>query len=84
MVKKLAGKFWGLPLILAVGLTGCAGGGQEIRQEIAQDRLDIRRQIEQQNAAYQKREDIGFSSSDSNNWNSTDWSMWMDTRGGGR
>jgi hypothetical protein len=75
-------KFLGFPLMLALGLTGCARFNQDISQEIKQDRLEARQKMEQAEKSYEKREYLGLTSKDSEKWNSTDWSLWMDTHGG--
>ena len=68
--------------MLALGLTGCARFNQDISQEIKQDRLEARQKMEQAEKSYEKREYLGLTSKDSEKWNSTDWSLWMDTHGG--
>jgi hypothetical protein len=75
-------KFFGFFPMLALGLTGCAGLNQDISQEIKQDKIEVRQQLEQRENAYEKREYLGLTSKDSENWNSTDWSMWMNAHGG--
>ncbi len=75
-------KFLGFLLMLALGLTGCAGFNQDISQEIKQDRSEARQKMAQAEKSYEKREYLGLTSKDSEKWNSTDWSLWMDTHGG--
>jgi hypothetical protein len=69
-------------LLLALSPLGCAGLTQDISQEIKQDKLEARQEMEQREKAYEKREYFGLTSKDSDKWNSTDWSLWMDTHGG--
>ncbi len=68
-----------LILPLALALAGCAG----MSQEIAEDRRDVRRAPEQRESYYEKHEYFGLPAQE-RDWNSTDWSLWMDTHGGGR
>ncbi len=77
-------KSLGVIPLMAAALLGCAGGLQDIRQEINDDRRTARQTIAQREAFYEKHEYLGFSSDQSEQWNSTDWSLWMDTHGGGR
>lgn len=84
MVQNPLWKFLVLLLPLACGLTGCAGLSQDISQEIKQDKLEAKQQLEQAEKTYKKNEYLGLTSEDSEKWNSTDWSLWMDTQGGGR
>lgn len=78
------GKFLGLILLLALGLTGCAGLSQDIQQEIRDDSREARQKMAERQESYKQNEYYGFTSKDSDKWNSTDWSLWMDTHGGGR
>ena len=73
-----------LLLLLALALTGCAVTSQDIRQEIQDESRGTRERMEQAEKYYEKREYLGLTSDKSENWNSTDWSLWMDTHGGGR
>lgn len=79
MTPGLLWKFAVLILPLALALPGCAGMSQEIRE----DRRDLRRTMEQGESSYEKREYFGFPDN-KEDWNATDWSLWMDTHGGGR
>ncbi len=79
MTFSLLGKISVVILPLALALPGCAG----MTQEIGEDRQDIRRTLEQGEASYEKREYFGYPDKQEN-WNATDWSLWMDTHGGGR
>jgi hypothetical protein len=73
---------WKIPvsiLLLALLLPGCAGMTQEIRE----DRRDVWRTMEQGESSYEKREYFGLPAKQED-WNATDWSLWMDSHGGGR
>ncbi len=83
MPHNLLAKFLGF-LLLALSLSGCAGGGQDIKQEFKDERRGAQQKMESAEASYEKHEYLGLTSDNSENWNSTDWSLWMDTHGGGR
>ena len=76
-------KFLGF-LLLAVLLWGCGVSSQDLRQEAQDDRRGIREKMSQAENSYEKNEYYGLSSQDPNNWNPTDWQLWMDSQGGGR
>lgn len=77
-------KFLALLLLAALGLMGCAGLSQDISQEIKQDRLEARQKMAEAEKNYESHKNFGYSSENSDNWNATDWSLWMDMHGGGR
>ena len=74
-------KLLGSLLLLALTLPGCGVTGQDIRQELQDERRGTMERGEKssENHKYQ-----GLTYRDSENWNSTDWSLWMDEQGGGR
>ena len=71
-------------LLLALSLPACGVSMQDIKQEIQDDTRSTMEQMRRNEASYEKREYLGLTSDKSENWNSTDWSLWMDTHGGGR
>ena len=71
-------------LLLTLFLPACGVSLQDIKQEIQDDTRSTMEQMRRNEASYEKREYLGFTSDKSENWNSTDWSLWMDTHGGGR
>ena len=71
-------------LLLALSLPGCAVTGQDLRQEIQDESRGTRERMEQAEKSYESRKYFGLTSDKSEEWNSTDWSLWMDTHGGGR
>ncbi len=81
--NNLKWKLSGLLLSLAFALLSCAGLGTDIGQEIKQDRLEARQKMEQAEASYHHRASFGLTSEDPDHWNSTDWTLWMDSQGGG-
>ncbi len=83
MPHNLLAKFLGF-LLLALSLSGCTVTSQDLRQEIQDERRGARETMEKAEKSYEKREYLGLTSDKSENWNSTDWSLWMDTHGGGR
>lgn len=84
MIPKLLWKSLGVILLLTGSLLGCAGSMQDISQEIYDDRRGAKQKLAEIDKAYEQQEYFGLSSKDSEKWNSTDWSMWMDAHGGGR
>ena len=82
MSYNLRGKLLGF-LLLALSLPSCAVTSQDLRQEIQDESRGTRERMEQAEKSYKNREYLGFTSKDSENWNSTDWSLWMDTHGAG-
>ncbi len=82
MPHNLIGKFLGF-LLLALSLSGCAVTSQDIRQEIQDESRGTREKMEQAEKSYESRRYFGLTSDKSEEWNSTDWSLWMDTHGGG-
>jgi hypothetical protein len=70
-------------LLLALPLTGCAVTSQDLRQEIQDERRGTREKMEQAEKSYESRRYLGLTSDKSEEWNSTDWTLWMDTHGGG-
>ena len=82
MPHNLLGKFLGF-LLLALSLPGCALTGQDLRQEIQDERRGTRERMEQAEKSYESRRYFGLTSDKSEEWNSTDWTLWMDTHGGG-
>jgi len=83
MPHNLLGKFLSF-LLLALPLLGCAGGLQDIKQEIRDESRAAKQSLAQTEQTYESRRYFGFTSDKSEEWNSTDWSLWMDTHGGGR
>ncbi len=83
MTDNFFGKFLGF-LLLVLSLSGCAGTGQDLRQELRDENSGIREKMAQAEKSYESRKYIGLTSEDSSKWNPTDWSMWMDAHGGGR
>ncbi len=83
MAATFGWKFLSILLLLALTPFGCGATNQDLRQEIRDDLRGTREQMSQREKAYEKREDFGLTSKDSKDWNSTDWSLWMDSRGGG-
>ena len=77
-------RYLGVSVLLILSLLGCAGTMQDVRQEIQDDRRAAKQKMAQTEKAYEKNEYLGFTSKDSEKWNATDWSMWMDANGGGR
>ena len=71
-------------LLLAALLWGCGVTSQDLRQEAQDDLRGTREKLSQAEKSYEKNEYLGLTSKDPNNWNSTDWSLWMDLQGGGR
>ena len=82
MAQSILWKFLGFFMLPALALLGCAVTGQDIRQEFQDESRGTREKMEQAEKSYEKREYLGLTSRDSDKWNSTDWSMWMDTHGG--
>ena len=70
-------------LLLALPLSGCAVTGQDLRQEIQDESRGTRERMEQAEKSYESRRYFGLTSDKSEEWNSTDWTLWMDTHGGG-
>lgn len=66
--KRILGKSLGLILTLALFLGGCAGTNSV---------LDVAGQ------AYKHNVDQMMSSPNQEEWNATDWSLWMNSQGGG-
>ena len=83
MPRNMLCKFLGF-LLLALSLSGCAVNSQDLRQEIQGESRGTRKTMEQAEKSYEKREYLGLTSDKSEEWNSTDWSLWVDTHGGGR
>lgn len=83
MTHSRLGKFLGF-LVLALPLLGCAGITQDIQQEIKDNRREMEQRIGQAEKTYESRRYLGLTSEKSEEWNSTDWTLWMDTHGGGR
>jgi hypothetical protein len=83
MPDNLLGKFLGFS-VLALILSGCGVTGPDLRQEIQDERRGTREQMEQAEKSYEGHRYLGLTSDKSEEWNSTDWSLWMDTQGGGR
>lgn len=75
-------KFLGFLLLLVLTLPGCGVSTQELRQEIRDESRGTIEQMTRGEKSYEKREYLGLTSKDSENWNSTDWSLWMDMHGG--
>ncbi len=84
MAKTPLWRFLVFLVLLALTLLGCGVTPQELRQEIQDESRGARENMARGEKTYEKREYLGITSKDSDNWNSTDWSMWMDTHGGGR
>jgi len=76
-------KFLGF-ILLTLLLMGCSGMAQDIKQEIKDDRREAKEKMEQAEKSYEQHKYFGLSSTDSDKWNSTDWTLWMDAHGGGR
>jgi hypothetical protein len=74
-------KFLGF-LLLAVLLWGCGVSSQDLRQEAQDDLRGTREKMSQAEKIYEKNESYGLNPKDSDNWNSTDWSIWVDSQGG--
>ena len=74
-------KFLGCLLFTAL-LWGCGVSSQDLRQEARDDLRGTREKMSQAEKSYENNEYYGFSSQDPNNWNSTDWQLWMDSQGG--
>jgi hypothetical protein len=83
MPHNLLGKFLSF-LLLALPLLGCAVTGQDLRQEIQDESRGTGQRMEQAEKSYESRRYLGLTSDKSEEWNATDWSLWMDTHGGGR
>ena len=83
MAPNFCWKFLGL-LLLALPLPGCALTGQDLRQEIQDESRGTGQRMEQAEKSYESRRYLGLTSDKSEEWNATDWSLWMDTHGGGR
>jgi hypothetical protein len=83
MPHNLLGKILGF-LLLALSLLGCAGISQDISQEIKDDRRAAREKMAEAEKSYESRRYFGLTSDKSEEWNSTDWTLWMDMHGGGR
>ena len=75
-------KFLGFLLLLGFTLPGCGVTTQELRQELEDERRGNLEKMKESEKTYQNREYLGLTAKDSENWNSTDWSLWMDTHGG--
>jgi hypothetical protein len=71
-------------LLLALSLLGCAGMGQDIKQEIRDESREAKQRMAEAEKSYESRRYLGLTSDKSEEWNSTDWSLWMDSQGGGR
>jgi hypothetical protein len=84
MSRNSFGKFFAVSLFLALALTGCAGLSQDISQEIKDDRREAREAMATADKNYKSHEYFSQISENSDRWNNTDWSLWMDTHGGGR
>ncbi len=84
MTCNLLWKFLGVAPLLVLTLLGCAGSMANLKQEISDDRRTIRQNVAEREYYYEKRQYLGFSSDKPEDWNSTDWSLWVDTQGGGR
>ncbi len=83
----MVSNFWkllGVTLVLVLTLPGCGVTAQDLKQELQDDRRSTEKAMAQGEKTYEKNEYLGLTSDNSENWNSTDWSLWMDTHGGGR
>ncbi len=75
-------KLPGLLLLLALAWPGCGLSNQELRNELQDDRRSAMENLARGEKSYEQREYFGLTSRDSEHWNSTDWSLWMDSQGG--
>lgn len=78
MPLNLLVKFLGFLLLLVLALLGCGVTTQDLKQEIQDER---RGTLERGEKSFEKREYLGLTSKDSEKWDSTDWSLWMDIQG---
>jgi hypothetical protein len=83
MTGGALGKFVLGILLLTLPLLACAGISQDISQEIKDDRREAREQMAEAEKNYESHQYFGLTSEKSDQWNATDWSLWMDTHGGG-
>jgi hypothetical protein len=74
-------KFLGFLLFTAL-LGGCGVTSQDLRQEVQDDLRGTREKMSQTEKIYEKNESYGLNPKDANNWNPTDWSIWVDSQGG--
>lgn len=74
-------KGWLVALVLL--LMGCAGLAQDVKQEIRDDVREAQQKMAEQEKSYKQNEYLRYTSDNSDNWNGTDWSLWMDSQGGG-
>ncbi len=84
MTLAFLSKFLGLILLATLVLPGCGVTTQDLRQEIQDTRAGTMEKMAEAEKSYEGRRYFGFTSEKSEEWNSTDWGMWMDTHGGGR
>jgi hypothetical protein len=84
MLPTFFWKFLSLTLLLTLSLFGCGITTQDLKQEIQDDIRGTREKMSQGEKTYESNKYLGLTSTDSDKWNSTDWTMWMDTHGGGR
>lgn len=81
MVHNSLWKLLDFLLLLALTLPDCGVTTQELRQEIQDENRGTLEKMSRGETTYEKREYLGLTSKDSENWNSTDWSLWMDAHG---
>jgi hypothetical protein len=82
MPPKFFWKFLSLALLLALPLLGCGVTTQDFKQEIQDDIRGSEEKMAQGIEKYEKTKYFGLTTNDSDKWNSTDWSLWMDKHGG--
>jgi outer membrane biogenesis lipoprotein LolB len=78
--------FWKFPvslLLTALLLGGCGVTSQDLKQEYQDDVRGTREKWDRLEKSYESHQYFGYSSPDANQWNTTDWTLWMDTHGGG-
>jgi Tfp pilus assembly protein PilP len=77
-------KFPGFILLSVLLLGGCGVTNQDLRQEVHDDMRGTKERISRMDKSYESHKYFGYSSQDPDQWNTTDWTLYMDSQGGGR
>jgi outer membrane biogenesis lipoprotein LolB len=77
--------FWKFPLflLLAALLGGCGVTGSDLRQEAQDDLRGTKEKWSRMEKSYESHQYFGYSSQNPDEWNTTDWTLYMDSQGGG-
>lgn len=76
-------KFPGLILLAALFLGGCGVTSQDLKQEFQDQMAGNRERAARLEKSYESHKYFGYSSPNTDQWNTTDWTLWMDRQGGG-